>query len=92
MHISRKCLQKFVCLLNINRNSIIGTIAPTGWETNDKEYKEVNVDLFKRSFQALSTKVTTQELINFKSNKLSIPDLTELEIQHILSTNAKQKS
>ena len=72
MHISRKCLQKFVCLLNINRNSVIGTIAPTGWETNDKECKEVNVDLLKRSFQALSTKVATQELINFKSNKLSI--------------------
>ena len=85
-------MQKFVCLLNINRNSVIGAIAPTGWEANDKECKEVNVDLLKQSFQALSTKVATQELINFKSNKLSIPDLTELEIQHFLSTNAKQKS
>ena len=81
-----KCSRKFVRLLNVNRNSDIGAIAPTGWEANSEECEEVNANLSERSFQDLSTQVATQELrkvedtMNFESNEFSIPDLTESEI------------
>ena len=73
-------------LLNVNRNSDIGAIAPTGWEANSKECEEVNPYLSERRFQDLSTQVATQELrkvedtMNFESNEFSIPDLTKSEI------------
>ena len=76
----------FVCLLNVNRNSDVGAIAPTGWEANGEECEEVNANLSERRFQDLSTQIATQKLrkvegtMNFKSNEFSIPDLTESEI------------
>ena len=76
----------FVCLLNVNRNSDVGAIAPTGWEANGEECKEVNANLSERRFQDLSTQIATQRLrkvegtMNFESNEFSIPDLTESEI------------
>ena len=84
-------------LLNVKRNSDIGAVAPTGWEANSKEYKEVNASLSERRFQDLFTEVATQELrkddgtMNFESNKFSIPDLTESEIATFLPTNVKRK-
>ena len=87
----------FVCLFNVNRNSDIGAIAPTGWEANSEECEEVNANLSERSFQDLSTQVATQELrkvedtMNFESNEFSIPDLTESEIATFLLMKAKQK-
>ena len=76
----------FVCLLNVNRNSDVGAIAPTGWEANSEECEEVNANLSERKLQDLSTQITTQKLrkiegtMNFKCNKFSIPDLTESQI------------
>ena len=73
-------------LLNVNRNSDIGTIAPTGWEANSEECEEANANLSERRFQDLSTQVATQELrkvedtMNLESNEFSIPDLTKSEI------------
>ena len=49
-------------LLNANRNSDIGAIVPTGWQTNSEECKEVNASLSERRFQDFSTQVATQEL------------------------------
>ena len=74
----KKCSRKFVRLLNVNRNSDIGAIAPTGWDANSEECEEVNANLSERSFQDLSTQVATQELrkvedtMNFESNEFSI--------------------
>ena len=57
-----KCSRMFVCLLNVNRNSDVGAIAPTGWEANGKECEEVNAKLSERRFQDLSTQIGTQKL------------------------------
>ena len=86
-----------MCLLNVNRNSDIGAIAPTGWEAYSKECEEVNAYLSERRFQDLSTQVATQKLrkvedtMNFESNEFSIPHLTKSEIATFLPMKAKQK-
>ena len=76
----------FVRLFNVNWNSDIGAIAPTGCEANSEECEEVNANLSERRYQDLSTQVATQELrkvegtMNFESNEFSISDFTESEI------------
>ena len=85
-------------LLNVNRNSDIGTIVPIGWEANSKECEEVNANLSERRFQDLSTQVATQELrkvedtMNFESNEFSIPDLTESEIVTFFTDEGKTEA
>ena len=85
----------FVRLLNVNRNSDVGAITPTGWEANSKVCEEVNANLSKRRFQDLSTQELRkiEDTMNFKSNEFSIPDLTESEIATLtfLLTKAKRK-
>ena len=49
----------FVCLLNVNRNSNVGAIAPTGWEANGEECEEVTANLSERRFQDLSTQIAS---------------------------------
>ena len=73
----KKCSHKFVHLLNVNRNSDIGAIAPTGWEANSEECEEVNANLSKRRFRDLSTQELrkVEDPMNFESNELSIPEL-----------------
>ena len=48
----------FMRLFNVNRNSDIGAIAPTGWEVNSEECEEVNANLSERRYQDLSTQVS----------------------------------
>ena len=45
----------FVRLFNVNWNSDIGAIAPTGCEANSKECEEVNANLSERRYQDLFT-------------------------------------
>ena len=87
-----KCWQKFV--LNVNRNSDIGAIASTGWEANSKECKEVNANLSDKSFQDLSTQELrkVEDTMNFESNKISIPNLTELEIATFFTNKGKMEA
>ena len=98
LNFSCECLQKFVRLFNVNRNSDIGAIAPTGWEAKSEECEEVNTNLSERSLQDLSTQVATQELrkvedtMNFESNEFSISDLTELEIVTIFTDKGETKA
>ena len=49
----------FVYLINVNRNSDVGAIAPTGWEADGKECEEVSANLSERRFQDLSTQIAT---------------------------------
>ena len=76
----------FVRLFNVNRNSDICAIAPTGWEANSEECEEVNANLSERRYQDLSTQVShsrTQKVegtMNFESNEFSISDLAESKI------------
>ena len=85
-------------LLNVNRNSDIGAIAPIGWEAYSEECEEVDDSLSERRFQVLSTQVATQELrkvegtMNFKSKEFSIPDLTELEIATFFTNEGEMEA
>ena len=88
----------FVCLLNVNRNSDVGAIAPTGWEANGEECEEVNANLselkkvprFVHS-NSHSKLRKVEGTMNFESNEFSIPDLTESEIAAFLPMKAKCK-
>ena len=75
----KKCFQKFAYLLNVNRNSDIGAIAPTGWEANSEECKEVNASLSERRFQDMSTQVATQELTKVEDTKVIIKKVKNLK-------------